>query len=264
MLRRFVFAAALVAASTLVPRTSEAAERWVDRPMTLHRLVFAGDAGAGIGHADYGPRDFTGLGLNLEGALGITDQLEIGLRTGIRLGDDAKLARADGYGRTLWTETYGTGADTFANPELRIKWVAYSGSVAEIGLDGRVYMPVEDNTRFGLMFGVPMAFHISDFVRIDTGVYIPTIFNDPLNIAISIPGYFWFQTSEKLFLGPMAAFRSFNLGNNGAYSDFLLGFGMGYQVVSSVDLKWWFLMPDIDDGLHNFGAGFGAQFRIGE
>lgn len=263
-MRRLVLAAALVAAGSLVPRSSDAAERWVDRPMTLHRLVFAGDAGLGIGHYSGPGPDATGPGLNLEGALGVTERLELGLRTGLRMGRDAKAVQADNYGRTLWTETYGTGHDTFANPELRVRWVAYSGSIAEVGLDGRVYMPVEDGTKFGVMFGVPLAFHLSDFVRIDTGLYIPTFFYDPVALGITIPGYFWFQISEKMFLGPMASARFFSIGNNRNFNDLLLGFGMGYQVLQSIDLKWWIQSPNIDDGLHTFGAGFGAQFRIGE
>jgi hypothetical protein len=263
-MRRLVLAAALVAAGSLVPRSSDAAERWVDRPMTLHRLVFAGDVGLGIGHRERGPYDFTGPGLNLEGALGVTERLELGLRTGIRFGDDARIAGADDYGRTLWTETYGTGFDTFANPEFRIRWVAYSGSVAEVGLDGRVYMPVETGTRFGLMFGVPLAFHISDFMRIDTGVYLPTIFTDPVSLSLTIPGYFWFQVTQGLWLGPMASARFGNFSNRFHNNDLLLGFGMGYQVISAIDLKWWALAPAIDDGLHAWGLGFGAQFRIGE
>lgn len=263
-MRRLVLAAALVAAGSLVPRSSDAAERWVDRPMTLHRLVFAGDAGLGIGHADRGHFDFTGPGLNLEGALGVTENVELGLRTGIRFGDDARFAGGDYYGRTLWTETYGTGGDTFANPELRVRWVFYSGSVAEVGLDGRVYMPIEDGTRFGVMFGVPLAFHLSDFMRIDTGAYLPTIFTDPAQISLTVPGYFWFQVTEKLWLGPQASARFFSFSNHFHHNDLLLGFGMGYQVISMLDLKWWAVAPNVDDGLHNWGVGFGVQFRLGE
>lgn len=270
-MRRLLLAAATVAAGALVSRPSDAAERWVDRPMTLHRLVFAGDVGLGIGHHNGPGRDLWGPGVNLEGALGVTERLELGLRTGVRLGNDARSLRADAYGRTLWTETYGSGLDSFsggrdvfANPELRIRWVAYSGSIAEVGLDGRVYMPVEDLTRFGLMFGVPLAFHLSDFVRIDTGVYLPTIFTDPASVSLTVPGYFWFQVSEKMWLGPQASARFYSFSSRFHDNDLLLGFGMGYQPAHFVDLKWWILSPNIDDGLHDFGVGFGAQLRIGE
>ena len=62
----------------------------------------------------------------------------------------------------------------------------------------------------------------------------------------------------------MVSARFANFTNNRNNNDFLMGFGMGYQVASFVDLKWWAFSPDIDDGLHNFGVGFGAQFRINE
>ncbi|MBX3232795.1 MAG: hypothetical protein KIT84_43740 [Labilithrix sp.] len=266
---RRLLLAAVIAAGLFAPRSSDAAERWVDRPMTLHRLVFAGDVGLGVGHTDTNlTPSITGAGLNLEGALGVTDNLELGLRTGIRFGDDGRFTGADGYGRTLWTETYGTGSDTFANPELRVRWVAYSGSIAEVGLDGRVFLPVESGTRFGMMFGVPLAFHASDFLRIDTGAYIPVIsrsggaFN-----GVTMPGYFWFQTSEKLWLGPMAAIRIIDPG--GPFGDhdvnLLAGFGLGYQALQMLDLKFQVFAPAIDEvGLDIIGFGFGAQFRIGE
>ena len=266
--RNLLAASALLSLATLSD-SSDAAERWVDRPMTLHRLVFAGDAGLGVGHYDVrGPgNSVTGLGMNLEGALGVTERLELGFRTGVRFGDDGRATGADYYGRTLWTETYGTGGDTVANPELRIRWVAYSGSIAEVGLDGRVFLPIENGTRFGMMFGVPLAFHVSDILRIDTGAYIPIVFRDQgqaLN-GLSIPGYFWFQTSEKLWLGPMAQLRFIDPGPGDHNAHLLLGFGLGYQVASSVDLKTMILFPTVDDDfVRHVGAGFGVQFRIGE
>lgn len=266
-MRRLALAAAVVAAGSLVPRSSEAAERWVDRPMTLHRLVFAGDVGIGIGHVNL-PRpfdDITGVGLNLEGAIGITERLELGLRTGVRFGDEGKITAADSFGRTLWTETYNTGASTFANPEMRIRWVAYSGSIAEVGLDGRVFLPTSRGSNFGMMFGVPLAFHVSDFLRIDTGAYIPVVFNDPTFNGISIPGYFWFQTSEKLWLGPMAALRFLDRGIGSHDASLLLGFGLGYQIIQSLDFKTQIFFSDVGDGfVDTFGVGAGLQFRLGE
>lgn len=243
---------------------SLAAERWVDRPMTQHRLVFAGDVGIGVGHVDVpGAGDATGAGMNIEGAIGITERLELGLRTGIRFGNDGKAASGDYYGRTLWTETYGTGYDTVANPELRVRWVAYSGSVAEVGLDGRMFMPVEDRTHFGMMFGVPLALHVSDILRIDTGAYLPVVFDDPAFYGVSIPAYFWFQPTEHLWLGPMTQLQF--VGRRDIDPHFLLGFGLGYQVANAVDLKTMLLFPAIDDdNPRRFGWGFGVQFRIGE
>jgi hypothetical protein len=249
-------------------RPAAAAPRYVDRSLTLPRLVFAGDAGIGVAHLRAGGRDFTGAGLNLEGALGITDSVELGLRTGIRLGDDARALRADSYARTLFTETYGTGTDPVANPEFRVRWAAYSGRVVEVGLDGRLYLPVEDNTRAGIMFGVPLAFHVGSILRIDTGLYLPVSFTDPVSTVISVPGYFWFQVSDPVWLGPMIGLRHVDPGGPfNSRDDLLVGFGLGYQVASAVDLKWMIFTPRINtdrDERRVFGAGFGVQFRIGE
>src|SRR4051812_31119984 len=163
----------LAFAALVCARPVSAAPPWVDRPITLPRLVFAGDAGFGIAHQRFTRQDSTGGGLNLETGFGITDRVEIGLRTGLRFGHDGRALQADAFGRTLFTETYGTNGDAIANPELRVRWAVYRGPIVEVGLDGRLYMPVEQGSRAGVMFGVPLAFHVASFMRIDTGVYIP-------------------------------------------------------------------------------------------
>lgn len=266
-MRRIVLALG-VGSALVSPTAAEAAPPWVDRPITLGRHVFAGDVGLGVGHVGTPNRDFTGPGLNLEGAFGVTERVELGLRTGVRMGDDARLTQADRYGRTLWTETYGTRVDTVANPEFRVRWAAYSGSVVEVGLDGRVVMPFESQSRLGVLFGVPLAFHLGNSARIDLGGYVGTFFYDPTGWVISVPAYFWFQPSDRFWLGPMLAFRHFEQSDNRAFrfveNDLLLGGGFGYQVASAVDLKWMFFWPRInqDRGGSEFGAGFGVQFRI--
>jgi hypothetical protein len=271
MVRNAVLATLLALAPLLVlgyARPAAAAPPWVDRPITLPRLVFAGDAGLGLAHLTFQRRDFTGPGINLEAAIGITDSVELGLRTGIRMGDDARLLGADAYARTLWTETYGTAFDTVANPEFRVRWAAYSGRVVEVALDGRVYLPIEQGSRAGVMFGVPLAFHLGSILRIDTGFYVPIVFNDPTTVVLSVPGYFWFQVSNSVWLGPMVGLRHVDPGGRAfSHDDFLLGFGLGYQVASAVDLKWMAFIPRVNtdrDEPRAFGAGMGVQFRIGE
>lgn len=266
------FAALTVAAPLLVlgaARPAEAAPRYVDRSITLPRLVFAGDVGLGVGHEAV-PRpatDITGAGMNLEAALGVTDSVELGLRTGIRFGDDGKAVGAPAYGRAFFTETYGTGADTVANPEFHVRWAAYSGRVVEVGLEGRVYTPIERNTDFGIMMGVPLAFHIASIMRLDTGVYIPVIFTSPATTVISVPAYLWFQVSNSVWLGPMFDFRHISRPIPAPVDDILLGFGLGYQPASSVDLKWMVLAPRVNatgNERHAYGGGFAVEFRIGE
>lgn len=253
--------AALAAAST----TAHAAEPWVDRPNTLPRLTFAGNAGLGVVHLGAGPLDETGAGVNLEGAFGVTDRLELGLRTGVRIGDGGRFTSADAYGRTLQTETYGTRADTFANPELRVRGNLVRTSIFELALEGRVFMPFETASRFGAMFGVPLALHLGSFVRIDTGAYVPVVFTDPAGTVFSVPAYVWFQPTDRLFLGPMFGARFVNAGTTTSREDFLLGFGLGYAATSFLDLKTMLLFPRINgtEGGRNVGVGFGVEIRIG-
>jgi hypothetical protein len=101
-------------------------------------------------------------------------------------------------------------------------------------------------------------------MRIDTGPYLPTLFYDPTIVLLTVPGYFWFQVSDKVWLGPMVSARFRLAPSGGDQVNFLLGFGLGVQVHRAVDLKTMILFPTIDDpgGARNWGGGFGIQFRI--
>jgi hypothetical protein len=90
---------------------------------------------------------------------------------------------------------------------------------------------------------------------------MPILFYNRTVAILSIPGYFWFQTSEKLWLGPIAELRA-NI--NASQTNLALGFGLGYQVSNAVDLKTWILLPAInqDNGTQFFGLGFGVQVRV--
>lgn len=271
MLRRLLIFAVLSIAA-LLPARADAAPRWVDRGITLPRHDFAFDVGLGIATTrrtpPLGPTPFDrarlGPGMNLEFAFSVIQHLELGFRTGFRFGDDGREAQADYYGRTLFTETWGTRYDAIANPEFKIRWAAYSGRIFEIGLDGRVFLPVERGSRIGMMFGVPMAFHVGDVVRLDLGIYVPVVFYNQEFTAVSIPFNVWIQASNRFWVGPMTSLRFIDYGPGGRGTEFLLGVGGGYQVTNAIDLKAMFLFPHINvtEGARDFGLGFGAQFRI--
>lgn len=255
------FLVALLAASD-----ASAAPPYVTRPMTLPRHDFAGDVGLGVGIIRLDPPNdnVTGAGANLEGAFGITENVELGVRAGVRFGNEGRFSQADHYARTLWTETYGTNyRDSVGNPEVRVRWNFFSGSVVEVGLDWRLYLPTE--MRAGGMFGVPLHFRIGNFMKIETGPYLPTLFTSPALVALTIPGYFWFQVSEAVWLGPMVSARFRIAPDGGDRTSFLAGFGLGVQVHRAVDLKTMILFPTLDDddrATRFWGGGFGVQFRI--
>ena len=243
------------------PSLASAAPPWVDRAITLPRHDWAFDVGLGIGHT--GAPSATGVGLNVEGAVGLTRHLEIGLRTGFRFGDDGRATKADEYGRLFDRQTFGTNQSGVANPEFRIRGGLVEGEVVELGLEGRAALPFENNSRIGMMAGMPLAFHLGSSVRLDTGPYVPVTFYDPILLAVSVPLDVWIQASSRLWLGPMTGIRYYHQGTF-EHTDIALGFGLGYSITRAIDFKSMALMPGINhtEGARNFGIGAGIQLRI--
>jgi hypothetical protein len=239
---------------------------WVDRPLTLPSGDWAFDFGLGVGHEPPDLRDDAyGAGINLEGAVGVTNRLEIGVRTGLRFGDGfSRSIHGDQYGRLFDRQYFDGGSETVANPELRVRGALVRGDVFELGLEGRLFVPIEDNTDAGLEFGVPMAFHLGNRVRLDTGAYVPIVFTQPdATWYISAPLDVWIQASPKVWVGPMTGLV-FRQPPNGAptVTDFSLGVGFGYQITHYLDFKAQFLFPDINREDRDFGLGAGVQIRI--
>jgi hypothetical protein len=268
-------AAALVAtfaspASALPP--------WVDRTLTLPSGDWAFDFGLGVAHAPPpDPRENElGAGINMEMAVGITNRLELGVRTGLRFGDPFERSslgdpynqfHSDQYGRLFDRQYFGSlgGTGALANPEVRVRGALVRGNVFELGLEGRLWVPVEDNTDAGLEFGVPMAFHFGDRVRLDTGAYTPVVFNHPdATFVISAPLDVWIQASPKVWVGPMTGlvFWAQRPGTPPTQTDLSLGVGFGYQITHYLDFKAQFLFPRIDNEDRDFGFGAGIQIRI--
>jgi hypothetical protein len=259
---RAIGAAVLAAALSAAP--AEAASEWIYRPLTLPRGDIALDLGLGYGHEPAGPPDtsgsISGFGMNLEIAGGVTHDLELGLRTGVRFDDGGQATQADRYGRPFDTETYGILFDRLANPELRLVWTVARGANVMLGLGLRFYLPIEAGSRFGLMPEVPLTFRAGS-VRIDTGLYVPIIFYDRTQSVVSIPFHLWIQASPSFWLGPLTGIR---LDNPGSHTAVPFGFGFGWMVSRPIDLRTWFLFPDLnhDAAARTFGAGLALQIRF--
>jgi hypothetical protein len=258
--RRAALAAAVLALS-LGARRAEAAAEWVYRPLTLPRGDVALDFGFGYGHAPFGSGSVSGFGLNVEVAGGITHDLELGLRTGFRLDDGGQTTQADRYGRPFDTETYGTGNQRAANPELRLRYTVARGAHVALGLEARAYLPFESGTHFGIMPAVPVIFRLGT-VRIDTGIYVPILFDDPTRSFVSIPLHLWIQASPTFWLGPLTGVR---LNDQNGHNAWPFGFGIGSAVARMVDLRAWFLFPDLnrnDGAARTFGLGGAVEVRF--
>src|SRR5512142_989458 len=140
--------APVVAVLTVVwtSATVSAAPEFVQRRITLPSGNVALDLGFGLGHDGDRPEGSrTGLGLNLEAAVGLLWNLELGVRTGLRFDHRSTGSiHASEYARVFETEAYGVNADQFANPEVRLTWEVVHSRIAELGLEWRLYLPTED------------------------------------------------------------------------------------------------------------------------
>jgi hypothetical protein len=260
MLRRTIKLAALAVVLGLgVP--AAAAPPFVYRDIVLPHHDVAIDVGLGVGHAPLpGGDSISGWGLNLEIAGGITRNVEIGIRTGFRFDNGGRYTQADRYGRPFNTETYGTNGDDMANPELHLRWAIARGT-ASLGLEGRAYIPIEHDSHFGVMVGLPLSLHLGS-VRFDTGLFVPILFYDPTITVVSIPLHLWIQASNTVWFGPMFGWRHWS--GNGSYTEYPFGFGLGTAVNRAIDFRAWFLFPNInrDEGGREFGGGVALQFRV--
>jgi hypothetical protein len=185
------------------------------------------------------------------------------VRAGFRLDDGGQSTQADGYGRPFETETYGTRFDRVSNPEAHIRWAVSRTSVSDLGTELRAYLPTEAGSRFGFMLGVPLALR-GGALRIDTGLYVPVILYDPTRTVVSVPVHLWIQATRGLWLGPLSGVRVVSDGGNGNATEVPLGFGVGASLSAAIDLRSWFLFPNLNrhEAGRTFGLGLALEVRI--
>lgn len=255
---RGVTAALLALATFSVARPAHAEREWVHRDLVLPRGEVALDIGLGIGHAPlpFGGSE-SGLGLNLELHAGLARDVELGIRTGFRLNTGGQDTQADSYGRPFDTETYGTAFDRVANPELYARWGIARGPNAALGFELRAILPFETGSRFGMVLGLPVVLR-TGILRIDTGIYVPILFYDPTVSALSVPFHLWIQASPSLWLGPLFGIRVYT---HGGGTEYPVGIGLGTMLAWNVDLRFWFLFPNVDYNEY-YGGGVALQIRF--
>jgi hypothetical protein len=259
-------ACASFAAVASLTADAGAAPPWVDRHLTLPAGDWAFDAGLGVGHVRFDPQgDDTAAGVNAEMAVGVTSRVELGVRTGIRFGDGLdRSIHADQFGRLFDRQTpFDVGSEVLANPELRVRGAPVRGRVVELALEGRIVLPFENGTNAGLLFGLPLSFHLGDRVRLDTGAYLPVVFQHPTTLfALSFPLDVWIQASPRFWLGPMTGVVFQQPGDVGSQANVSLGFGFGYQITHYLDFKTMVLFPTLNSDSRFFGVGAGVEIRI--
>jgi hypothetical protein len=256
----------LVLLAVVLAADAHAAPPWVDRNLTLPAGDWAFDVGLGVAHIPPPPAPVHEVtaGVSTEAAVGVTSRVELGLRSALRFGEEPdRGVEADRYGRLFDRQTFDTGSALFANPEFRVTGAIVRESVVELALEGRVVLPFEAGTAAGFLFGVPMAFHFADILRLDVGAYMPVVFyNPPTEVDLRLPADLWIQASDQLWLGPVTGLEFTHLGNANGVTNLSLGFGLGYQLTHALDFKTMFLFPDINQQSGDFGIGAGIQVRV--
>jgi hypothetical protein len=112
------------------------------------------------------------------------------------------------------------------------------------------------------MVGLPILLRAGP-VRLDTGIYVPVVFYEPTTFtAVSIPLHVWIQAGHNFWLGPLLGLRVVNQG--GSYNQYPLGFGLGWQLNRMVDLKTWFMFPNMNQNAaaREYGLGVALQIRF--
>ena len=256
-----LFGLGVVTALGLTSSRARAAPPWVDRHLTLPAGTWAFDLGLGVAHVP-GPPDEASVGVNLEAAVGVTDRIELGVRTGLRFGDPGDRAiEPDNYGRLFDREYVGGRDDVLANPELRVRGALLRGPVVDLALEGRLFVPIEGN-QAAVEFGVPVALHLGDSVRLDTGVYVPMLLDYTPPFGLIVPVDLWVQLNPRLWLGPMTGFNVVRYADDHTVTDVSIGFGVGYQIRQNIDFKSMFLFPALNQDSRIFGLGAGVQIRL--
>jgi hypothetical protein len=255
MLRR----GAALLCTLLLSRAAYATPRYVDRPITLPgKLSGSVDLGLGYGHLG-GGSGLDGVGFTAEGVLGIKGFLDLGLRIGLRPGRESPFTQADYYGRMFDREAFWlSGVATAANPEFRVRGKILSQGPFEMGIEGRLFMPVSQGA--GLMFGAPFQASLEHTLKIETGVFVPIGFYGSTAVGLNLPLRVNFQLSENGWIGPSTGLRFSSL--RGQDVSVPIGFGGGYSVSRIADIKGELYLPRVNDGLNAFGMGIGVGFLL--
>lgn len=274
---RKLLALALASSGIALAPGAAAAEPWVDQPLTLPPLHFSADAGIGFAQAETFGVDPTnptgplisegnkvGWGSNLEAHVGLPFIGELGMRVGYRFDDAGIQGGADHFARLFDPIVNEPGGDSFTNPEIDLRGTLLPLDVFELGLETRVIVPTANGSDFALTPGVPMRVHLPGFLRVDTGVWLPLLFNGNPAYALDIPAQAYFQVDDAFF-GPFTGIR-FNHPGGGIDSttDVPLGVGGGYTLGGIVDLKVQVRTERINDPnwAKLIGGGAGVGLRL--
>ncbi len=193
----------------------------------------------------------TAIGLGIGASVGIIDNLEAGiLFAPLRLSPDSGFGNMGAYTRYRFV----TG-----NFEL-------AAQVAAV-------IPTEDG--FGMSFGLPALFRLSDTMRLDTGVVVNAVFDPAEAVGLGVPFLLAFQLSDTFWGGLRSGINVLDFDAAEDTISIPLGVAVGYTIVMSgaapmldltADYTWTQFAntfgPDLDVELEVFSVTVGAALYL--
>jgi hypothetical protein len=265
-------AAALAVVVLCAGRRAAAEGAWSDDEAVLaaRRVrINAGYAFAGVRYAKTSDQTVysSGEGLDLEEAIGIGHGLEVGARFGARP-DPGRGTRADEVARGPDTETFGTGIDTWANPELRLRWRAIRWTWGEAGVEDRVVLPIRPSPDVTEVLGVWARLHLAHRLRVEAALNAAyevqwLAGGRVLAPALGAPVQLWANVTRRLFVGLLGTVHH---AARTPYTDSTtrveLGAGAGHRF-PVCDLLLTLATLDVTAGfIQRLGAGLGAACHL--
>ncbi len=153
----------------------------------------------------------TGTALNLGGAFGLTNDLEVGATVlPLQLTEDFAYNNPSIYGRFQFLN----------NGQLQV-----SGQLT-------LTVPVRDGSKLGLGVALPVWYNASDQLQIRTGVYYNATFSDPVSHGISVPLQFHVNLDDYLF-GSLNTGIDLPFKDTGDNLNLPLGVAFGYTLAGT-------------------------------
>ncbi len=131
----------------------------------------------------------------------------------------------------------------------------------ELGVFGEVSLPLE--TRERVTAGMPVAFHLGDVVRLDTGPFIVKRFRSGDDPDFIVPFELPISPSDHVYLGPEAGLFLPHFGNTDGFVGFFAGYTLTSRGRALGDLGGRFRMPSTRAGFDVFQLLFELRFYFG-
>ncbi|MEZ4221983.1 MAG: hypothetical protein R3B13_13705 [Polyangiaceae bacterium] len=131
----------------------------------------------------------------------------------------------------------------------------------ELGVFGEVSLPLQDRER--ITAGMPVAFHLGDAVRLDTGPFIVKRFQPGDDPDLVVPFELPISPSDHVYLGPEVGLMLRDFDRSDGFVGFFAGYTLRNGGRALGDLGGRFRMPSTRAGFDVFQLQFEMRFYFG-